>query len=130
MNKKKMEKVLSIIMIAIVIIFNVLTIVNAVDYGQEFEPSSVTGKDSTMDTGSVQNLGQSIFAVVRVAGILISVIILVVLGIKYMMGSAEEKSEYKKTLLPYAIGAFLIFAAANISQILYNAFVDFSATGS
>ena len=129
MNKKKMEKVLSIIMIAIVIIFNVLTIVNGVDYGQEFEPSSVTGKDSTMDTGSVQNLGQSVFAVVRVVGILISVIILVVLGIKYMMGSAEEKSEYKKTLLPYAIGAFLIFAAANISQILYNAFVDFSATG-
>ena len=129
MNKKKMEKVLSIIMIAIVIIFNVLTIVNAVDYGQEIEPSSVTGKYSTLDTGSVQNLGQSVFAVVRVVGILISVIILVVLGIKYMMGSAEEKSEYKKTLLPYAIGAFLIFAAANISQILYNAFVDFSATG-
>ena len=129
MNKKKMEKVLSIIIIAIVIIFNVLTIVNAVDTGSKFEPSGVTGEGSTMDTGSVQNLGQSIFAVVRVAGILISVIILVVLGIKYMMGSAEEKSEYKKTLLPYALGAFLIFAAANISQILYNAFVDFSATG-
>ena len=130
MNKKKMEKVLSIIMIAIVIIFNVLTIVNAVDSGDKFQPSSVNGTGSTMDTGSVQNLGQSVFAVVRVVGILISVIILVVLGIKYMMGSAEEKSEYKKTLLPYAIGAFLIFAAANISQILYNAFVDFSATGS
>ena len=129
MNKKKMEKVLSIIMIAIIIIFNVLTIVNAVDSGDKFQPSSVNGTGSTMDTGSVQNLGQSIFAVVRVVGILISVIILVVLGIKYMMGSAEEKSEYKKTLLPYAIGAFLIFAAANISQILYNAFVDFSATG-
>ncbi len=129
MNKKKMEKVLSIIMIAIVIIFNVLTIVNAVDSGDKFQPSSVNGTGSTMDTGSVQNLGQSVFAVVRVVGILISVIILVVLGIKYMMGSAEEKSEYKKTLLPYAIGAFLIFAAANISQILYNAFVDFSATG-
>ena len=129
MNKKKMEKVLSIIMIAIVIIFNVLTIVNAVDSGDKFQPSSVNGTGSTMDTGSVQNLGQSVFAVVRVVGILISVIILVVLGIKYMMGSAEEKSEYKKTLLPYAIGALLIFAAANISQILYNAFVDFSATG-
>ena len=129
MNKKKMEKVLSIIMIAIVIIFNVLTIVNAVDSGDKFQPSSVNGTGSTMDTGSVQTLGQSVFAVVRVVGILISVIILVVLGIKYMMGSAEEKSEYKKTLLPYAIGAFLIFAAANISQILYNAFVDFSATG-
>ena len=120
MNKKKMEKVLSIIMIAIVIIFNVLTIVNAVDTGSKFEPSGVTGEGSTMDTGSVQNLGQSIFAVVRVAGILISVIILVVLGIKYMMGSVEERAEYKKTMLPYLIGAAFIFAASSIASIVYN----------
>ena len=42
------------------------------------------------------------------------------LGIKYMMGSAEERAEYKKTLLPYFIGAMLIFASTNLAQMIYN----------
>ena len=51
---------------------------------------------------------------------LVSVIVLVVLGIKYMMGSAEEKAEYKKTLLPYIIGAALVFAASTIASVIFN----------
>ena len=45
---------------------------------------------------------------------------LVVIGIKYMMGSAEEKAEYKKTLMPYIIGAALVFAASAIAGIIYG----------
>ena len=37
-----------------------------------------------------------------------------------MMGSVEEKAEYKKNLLPSAIGAALVFAASGIAQIVYN----------
>ena len=37
-----------------------------------------------------------------------------------MMGSAEEKAEYKKTLLPYVIGAVLVFAAAAIASMIYG----------
>lgn len=37
-----------------------------------------------------------------------------------MMGSAQEKAEYKKTMIPYLIGAVLIFAASNIAGWIYN----------
>ena len=43
-----------------------------------------------------------------------------VLGIKYMMGSAEEKAEYKKTMIPYVVGAILIFAATTIANAVFN----------
>ena len=43
-----------------------------------------------------------------------------VLGIKYMMGSAEEKAEYKKTFIPYIVGALLLFAASALVGVLYN----------
>ncbi len=56
----------------------------------------------------------------QIIGSIISVICLVVIGIKYMMGSAEEKAEYKKTLMPYMIGAILIFAITNILSIIYD----------
>ena len=37
-----------------------------------------------------------------------------------MIGSVDERAEYKKTLLPYVIGAGLVFAASSIAQIVYN----------
>ena len=43
-----------------------------------------------------------------------------VIGIKYMMGSAEEKAEYKKTMIPYLIGAVLLFAAVNLATYIYG----------
>ena len=50
----------------------------------------------------------------------LAVIILIILGIKYMMGSAEEKAEYKKTLLPYFIGALFVFGAGAITTVIFN----------
>ena len=52
----------------------------------------------------------------------ISIIAMIALGIKYMMGSVEEKAEYKKTLLPYFIGAAFVFGATAIPQVIYNMF--------
>jgi len=37
-----------------------------------------------------------------------------------MMGSAEEKAEYKKTMIPYVVGAVLIFASTTIVNIVYQ----------
>ena len=39
-----------------------------------------------------------------------------------MMGSAEEKAEYKKTMMPYIVGAALIFAASALAQVIYQFF--------
>ena len=60
-----------------------------------------------------------ILGVVQVVGSLIAVIALIVLGVKYMMGTVEEKAEYKKTLLPYFIGAMMVFGISNLLGIVY-----------
>ena len=35
-----------------------------------------------------------------------------------MMGSASEKAEYKKTMIPYLVGAILIFGASAITKVV------------
>ncbi len=40
------------------------------------------------------------------------VIILIAIGIKYMLGSVEEKVEYKKHMMPYVLGAFVLFTGS------------------
>ena len=37
---------------------------------------------------------------------------------KYMAGGVEERAEYKKTMLPYVIGAILLFGITNILGII------------
>ena len=80
------------------------------------DPSSLTGEG----TSEFDSIGKKIIGMVQAIGSIVSVLVLVILGIKYMMGSAEEKAEYKKTMIPYLVGAILIFAAANIASMIYG----------
>ena len=84
-----------------------------------FDPSGFKASEGTA-TQQVQNFGQNILGIVSMGASILAVIILIVLGVKYMMGSAEEKSEYKKTLLPYFIGALFVFGAGAICTVIFN----------
>ena len=61
-----------------------------------------------------------ILGVVQIIGSLCSVICLIVLGIKYMMGSVEEKANYKKTLIPYILGAIMVLGISNFINFIYE----------
>ena len=41
-----------------------------------------------------------------------------VLGVKFMIGSIEEKAEYKQSLVPYLIGSMLLFAICTVVKVL------------
>lgn len=69
-----------------------------------------------------EDIGNLILSIIRVIGIFISVGILMILGIKYMLGSLEERASYKKSMLPYIIGAILLFGGVNITSMLANNF--------
>ncbi len=112
--KKMSKKILSFALVVMMLISMVSPVMAAIT-----QPNGVTG-NSTVETGKIEELGNSILSILTTIGMIVSVIVLVVLGIKYMMGSAEEKAEYKKTLMPYIMGAGLVFAASAIAQMVYT----------
>ena len=57
-------------------------------------------------------------SVIQVIGIGIAVVMLTVLGIKYMISSSSDKAEIKKHAVVYVVGAILLFAASGIVQIV------------
>ena len=81
------------------------------------DPSSYKPSDMT-NADKIKNKGNKIVGVVQFVGSFVSVIALVIMGIKYMLGSVEEKAEYKKTMIPYVIGAILLFATSNLLGIV------------
>lgn len=108
---KKRNKIIAIIMLIITILS-----LTTISYG--FGVGDLKGTQT--QTAKLTKAGNMVMQVILTIGITVSVIVLIVLGIKYMMGSAEEKAEYKKTLMPYVIGAGLVFAASSIAQIVYS----------
>ena len=76
----------------------------------------------------IKAIGQDIIGLLQVAGVVIAIAILIVIGIKYMMGSTADKAEYKKSLMPYLIGAVLIFGAVAISEVVYQMAISISTT--
>lgn len=62
----------------------------------------------------------TILGIIRAIGTALSVIMLIVIGIKFMLGSVEERAEYKQSLKPYLIGALLLFTGTLVPQIIYE----------
>ena len=110
----KLSKVFSIVAVVAVLLVSMSNVALAIN------PSNIKGNTNAAGLTSVSNIGTKIIGFVQVAGSLLSVGVLVVLGVKYMMGSAEEKAEYKKTLIPYVVGAIIVFAASNIAGVVFT----------
>ena len=68
-------------------------------------------------TGSFKNAMEIIIGLFQVVAIGMAAIMLIVLAIKYMSSSSNEKAEIKKHAVVYLVGACIAFGAAGILQI-------------
>ena len=114
MSKKTM-KIVSVITIILSIVM-----MGTMVFADELTPDSINGKANTVNVTKIGTIGNSIATIIRNVGIVAAVVIIMILGLKYMMGSAQEKAEYKKTMIPYIVGAVLLFGASAIAQMVIN----------
>lgn len=73
---------------------------------------------STIDVEQLRTDASSIFKILTTIGITLSVIIGGILGIKFMMASAEDKAQIKEMLIPYIVGCVVIYGAVTIWMIV------------
>lgn len=62
----------------------------------------------------------TVLEAIRNIGIIVSVLAVMVVGVKYIIGSVEEKAEYKSTLIPIVIGIIMISSIITIIDIIYT----------
>ena len=68
----------------------------------EYDPTSTTSEGDT----KLLAIGNDIIGQIQL------------IGIRYMLGSVEEKAQYKETMTPYLIGAVLVFGITNVLAIV------------
>ena len=83
------------------------------------------GTDEKVTTSNLQAFSRNIYNILLTLGIAVAVISGIIIGIKYMLGSVEERADYKKTMIPYLIGAFMIFTVSLIPQIIFKFMENF-----
>ena len=115
-----MKKTVKIISTLLLVVMLVTSIAGTVFADSTTDVLDKLKGDGTVETSSLTTVGNNVVTIINVVGIVIAVIILLIIGIKYMIGSASEKAEYKKTMIPYIVGAVLIFAVTSLVRVIYS----------
>lgn len=105
-----MKKVMSILM-AVAMLF--------VMYGAVFASYSGISPTPTAPDGAGDTAG-IIIGVMQWFGYAIAIGMLVYIGIKYIMASANEKADLKQALVKYVLGAVLIVFAVSIAGWVFG----------
>lgn len=122
---KKTLKIISILAIILCVIM-VVTPVFATDPDPDATQQgtgtvnidNLTAKNDANATTAIEGFGGKVIGLISNIGIVASVIILMLIGLKYLTGSVEEKAEYKKSLIPYVVGVVVLFGASAIAKFI------------
>ena len=102
---KKTIRILIFIISILIIMMNTCSALTLSKY-------EITSTDGPMDAGG------KVIGVVTAAGMSISVITIILVAIRYMIASADEKADLKKSAIFYVTGAIIFFAASIIVKII------------
>lgn len=111
--KNKTLKIIAVLLIAIALITLSTTIVRATTGFEPIEP-----KPAGTAGERVTNTAGQILTIVRIVGMAVAVIMLTILGIKYVAASPNEKADYKKGMTVYVVGAVLLFGASALLSVI------------
>lgn len=115
--KNKLFKIILIIATLILLFCN--SKVYAVNHDPTTNPDFWKPEDIGSESELVEKAG-AILGLVNTIGVICSVIALLIIGFKYMIGSVEEKAEYKQAMMPYIIGSVLVFATTTLPNVIFN----------
>ncbi len=115
-------KIVSIIIIFVLIlsIFPINSFSGWADDAKTF--LSKADQTATVDENKLASASNEVYGMLSSVGMVASVIVGIILGIKYMMASVEEKANVKESLTPYFIGCIVVFGAFGIWKLVINTF--------
>ena len=83
-----------------------------------FNLSGFENGDGGNATTSIRDASGGILNIVRVACVGIALIMLTVLGAKYMLAAPNDRAEIKGSAIRYVLGAMLMFGASGLLTII------------
>lgn len=118
-----MRKIISVLCL-FTMLFSVL--INF-SYAADNDPRDMSGLITDMATandmseqGRIGKVINNVIGLLQMAGSGIALIVITILGIKYILASPSEKADVKKSIMPVIIGCILLFGAVNLMAAVAN----------
>lgn len=111
MKKSKFIKIIFIALVLFAVFFYTVK-VNAIDTGYYN-----VGTLSRTDAPTLFGMGDEVLGTLMNIATIVSILTIAIIGVKYMYGSLEQKAEYKASLLPWLIGAIIVFSITRIIEL-------------
>ena len=111
MNKKNLLKIITVFIL-------ILMLCNYNVFASSIETKGVKVNSKLMN--QFDDMGSTFLAVIRIVGMIVSIGGLMIIGIRYMTSSVEERALKKESMILYCIGAVLVFAIVTIVSMIYD----------
>lgn len=109
----------------LIIILVMSICVQAADYNDAISAmNGMTSDDGDPTSGKLGSIINAAIGVIQMVGTGISLIMVTILGIKYILAAPNDKADVKKQITPMLIGAIILFGSVNLVQLV----ADFAGT--
>lgn len=112
-------RIIICLVLSLLLLFSCINIVNATEVIDAMQGLHNPGV-STEAGNKLGPIINTVIGFIQIVGTGLSVIMVTILGIKYMLAAPTEKAEAQKQIAPLLIGAVVLFASSNIIQIVAN----------
>ncbi len=76
------------------------------------------GRDDTGVALKAQKIITIIAVIFKIVAVATGIVILIMLAVKYMAAAPGDRADIKKSMIPFVIGAFVLFASSGIVDLL------------
>lgn len=114
--KLKMKKMLMFVLTCFVIA-SFSQIVYADEYTEQLK-GKFTDVENVGESDKISKVIKIVLSIIRNVGAGISLIMMILLGVKYMLASPQSKADYQKQAIPMLIGCVLLFSASELVGII------------
>ena len=127
MNNFKILKFLMPIIVTLQIVFFPVTVKAGffkefIDGADTFLERKSEVQEETLKEEDIKTISDDIYTILVTIAVIIAVIVGGVLGIQFLIASAEEKAKVKEALIPYIVGCVVAFGAFGIWKMVTSIF--------
>ena len=119
-----MKKAIKVLMAAVISLTMMFSFAQPVSYAFDSQNALNTleqkVQNSSVDTGKASDIGAAVINWIWGISIVVAVVVLMITGLKFIVGSTNEKAEYKKSLIPLVVGVLILVFATTIVKVLFS----------
>ncbi len=107
--------------LVILMIISTISAISNISYAgivDDLAMTEVNNIDSSANGTGVLNAINGVIGLMQLTGSGVALIIITILGIKYILASPADKADVKKSIMPILIGCLLLFGGVNIAAAI------------